>query len=426
MRRFAVPTPSWRWSASQRRARRGMRLAPRCEYLESRQLLSIGQTGPAAGVLASRSVPVAQAPSPPAASSVGVSSDSSSAAKFGTPGGLNDGQVGFLLNEFAALVDSATPSVAILATLAANPTSDEIEVNLALTNFSVTVLNPVDTSVAAAITDTQVDADAYLVPSTTELLEGYLGVPTALPSQVGFMFSDLLGAGTAPDVTTTNAHSTVISNADTPGSSVTHLGRNLVSTRGQSAPQELSVYPQSSPPDDEPLELGAPAEAPPVQPAPPDGQAPAPGNAPQPAPPGGQTPAPEQAPQPAPPAGHAPAPGAAPEAVPPGEKAPAPETAPARPLPPSSDAAIDAALDLTDARVFTRSRDRDASQPDDPLPRIDTSRSLSVVFAASVVASGGYHWAMRTADRSRSQGRLVPRWLGAERPTRQKIATPFR
>ena len=186
-----------------------MRLAPRCENLESRQLLSIGQTNHAAGVVASPSVPGAQVASPPTASSVPGSSDSSSATNFGTPGGLNDGQVGFLLNEFVELVDTATPSAATLATLAANPAVDQIEVNLALTNLPVTVLNPVETSVAAAVTDTQVDADAYLVPSTTELLEGYLGVPIAPASQVGFMFSDLLGAGTAPNVTTTNAHSTV-------------------------------------------------------------------------------------------------------------------------------------------------------------------------------------------------------------------------
>ncbi len=324
-------------------------------------------------------MPGAQVASPPTASSVPGSSDSSSAANLGTPGGLNDGQVGFLLNEFVELVDTATPSAATLATLAANPAVDQIEVNLPLTNLPVTVLNPVETSVAAAVTDAQVDADAYLVPSTTELLEGYLGVPIAPASQVGFMFSDLLGAGTAPNVTTTNAHSTVLFNPEAPDWSVTHVGRNLVSTRGQSAPRELSVYPQSSPSDDEPLELGAPAEAPP------GGQAPAPANAPQPAPPGGQAPAPEEPPQPA---GQTPAPGAAPKVVPPGENAPAPETAPAHSLPPLSDAAIDAALDLIDARVLTRSSDGDASQPDDPLPRTDTSRSLSVVFAASVVASG--------------------------------------
>ena len=269
MRRFELPTPTRRRSATQDRARRTARFAPRCDHLESRQLLSIGPTGPAAGVLASHSVPVAQVASPPAASSVGISSDSSSAAKFGTPGNLNDGQVGFLLNAFVEAGDTATPSAAILATLAANPTSDEIEVNLALTNLSVTVLNPVDTSVAAAITDTQVDADAFLVPSTTEALEGFLGVPTAPAAQVGFMFSNLQGAGTMPNVTTTNAHSTVISNTSAPGSSVTSLGPNHVSGRGQSLPWEVSIYPQSSSSDDEPIKPAAPGEAPQARPAPP-------------------------------------------------------------------------------------------------------------------------------------------------------------
>jgi hypothetical protein len=283
MRRFAVLTPSPRRSATRPRARRTARFAPYCEYLESRQLLSIGQAGPAAGVLASPWMPRAQVASAPAASSVGVSSDSNSAARFGTAGGLNDGQVALVLNQFVGLVGAAAPSAATLATLAAVAVVDAIALDSSLTNLSVSALNPIETSVAAAIIDTQVDADAYLVPSTTELLEQFLGEPSVPGSQVGYMFSDLPGAGTAPDVTTTNSHSTVISNPEARDSSITHLGRNLVSSRGQSGPQELSVYPHSSALDDEPLEFGTPAEAPQVQPAPPDGQAPAPKRAPQPA-----------------------------------------------------------------------------------------------------------------------------------------------
>ena len=412
MRTFEVPTPRRRRSDTQHRARRTVRFALCCEHLESRQLLSIGQTGPAAGVLASRSVPAAQFASPPAASSVGVSSDSSSAAKFGTPGGLNDAQVGFLLNEFQ-VVDTETQSPTILATLAASPTSDEIEVNLALTNLLVTVLNPVDTSVAAAITDTQVDADAFLVPSTTVLLEGLLGEPTAPASQVGFLFSDLLGAGTTPNVTTTNAHSTVISNTSAPGSSVTNPGPNHISSLGQSIPWEVSIYPQSSSSDDQPMDPAAPAEARQAQPATPGGQAPAPKSETQPATPGGQAPAPKSEPQPATPGGQAPAPKSEPQPATPREGDPAREPAKARPLSPISDSDIDAAL-LGD---FTRSRDGDAAHPDDALSRIDTSQSLSVFFGVAMVAAGGYHSAMRTANRSRSQGHLLPRRSGAERPT---------
>ena len=387
MRTFEVPTPTRRRSATQHRARRTVRFAPRCDFLESRQLLSIGETGPAAGVLASFSVPVAQVASPPPASSVGVSSDSSNAATFGTPGGLNDGQVDFLLNEFQA-VDTETQSPAILAALAANPTSDEIAVNLALTNFSVSVLNPVETSVAAAIIDTQVDADAFLVPSTTELLDGFLGVATAPASQGGFLFSDLPGAGTMPNVTTTNAHSAVISNTSVPNSSVTNLGRNHVSNRGQSIQWEDSIFPQRLSSGDEPTEPAAPAEVPQAQPATPGGQAPAPKSEPQPATPGGQAPAPKSEPQPAAPS----------------EGAPAGEPAMANPLSPDRDSDSDAALNLTDLRDFTRSRDGEAPHPDDALSRIDTSRSLSVLFGVAMVATGGYHSAMRTADRSRSRG----------------------
>ena len=95
-----------------------------------------------------------------------------------------------------------------------------------------------------------------------------------------------------------------------------------------------------------------------------------------------------------------------------------PTHAKVRPLPPISDPNVDAALDLTDARVLTRSRDGDGSQPDDQFSSTNTSWSFSAIFGAAAVATGGYHLAMREADRFR--GRWIPRWVGAERPTKRK------
>ena len=99
--------------------------------------------------------------------------------------------------------------------------------------------------------------------------------------------------------------------------------------------------------------------------------------------------------------------------------APAPDPANARPLPAISDPDIDAALDLSDARILTRSRDNAASRSDDNVDQGNTHWSLSALFGAAAVATGGYHLALREADRFR--GRWIPRWAGAERPTKRKI-----
>jgi hypothetical protein len=309
--------------------------------------------------------------------------------------------------------------------------------NLPFANLPITVLNPVETSVAAAIIDTQVDADAYLVPSTTELLESYLGVRTTPGSQVGSMFSQLLAAGTAPGVT--NVNGTAIANAGAPGSSVVSLGHNPVSNRGQSAIPGINSSLQGSSSADEPIEpvaAGAPApaqQAPaegqpqvPVQQAPPGGQAPAPAPAPEPNPADGQAPQPGNAPQPAAPDGEGAAPGPEAQAALPGQQEPAHKIELACLLPSISDSAIDAARDLTDARILAQVSDRYNLQPNEPVYPSDTYQTLSVSFATAVVTSAGYHLALGAVDRSRSQGRSVPRWSGAERPTRRKSALASR
>jgi hypothetical protein len=405
MRSITVPTSSQRWSARQRRPHRTVRFATRCDYLEGRQLLSISQPSLAEGALPSPPAPAAQLPASADARNVSLSSNSSVAAALGSPVGVSSSQVGFLLDELA--YSPVSPSAGIVATSAApsaNSTVNGIAVDLTLTNLSVTVLNPSMTSTTAAIIDTQVDSDAYLIPSTPDLLDDHLGVSTA--TLIPHSSANNVGA----------------SNSGGMGSPVSTRGRSTVSNRGQSSLQELTIYPESSPADesDEPSEAGVPTGAQQSQPAPPGERAPAPANAPQPAPPAGKAPAPETAPQPTPPAGKAPAPATTPQAAPPGEQAPEPETADSRSLP-TSDSDIDAALDVTDARVFTRSRVGGASRPD--VSHFDSSRSLSALFGVAMIASSGYV-VLHGADRYRPLGRWVPRWSGAERPRGRKTATP--
>jgi hypothetical protein len=108
----------------------------------------------------------------------------------------------------------------------------------------------------------------------------------------------------------------------------------------------------------------------------------------------------------------------APLEAPKGDPAPAPDAVKVRTLPAISDPDVDAALGLTDARLMTRSHDGETAQPDDQLSVTSTPCNLSALFGAMTVATGGYHLVMRQADRF--QGRWVPRWVGAERPTKRK------
>jgi hypothetical protein len=73
---------------------------------------------------------------------------------------------------------------------------------------------------------------------------------------------------------------------------------------------------------------------------------------------------------------------------------------------------------------LTRTHDGQDSQTDDELSSTNTSWSFSALFGAAVVAAGGYHLAMR--ERDRFQGRSIPRWMGAERPNKRKLAPPTR
>jgi hypothetical protein len=382
-----LPTVARRWSFSKRGVRRTTRCAVHCDPLENRHLLSVGQTGAAVNLAVRAAAPGAQVATSPAAAAV-ASSDSSNVTEFGTPAGVSSAQVANLLNEVAFAptpVNLSTGTVATTAPLTTNPAINVTGVNLTLTNLSVTWLNPDDTSVASAIIDDQVDSDAYLVPSTTELLEGYLGEKVGTP------------------VTLWNTKGLMVSNPQAPAPPVNPVGRNPVSNRGQSFRSLPDHNPVNSPTPDfsEPPGPAEPAKGPQAQPVPQSGQAQPRDNTRQRAPDGNQIRPQGPVPQPAPKGGQAPPRDTVPQPPPEGkgQQAPPKGAAPDRPvLPPVSDPDADAA----------------PGQPSDT----DTSSSFSVIFGTAMMATGGFRLTMRQADRS--QGRSVPRWLGSERPARRK------
>lgn len=355
-------------SASATRSRRTRRFALQCESLETRQLLSIGQTGLAAGVLVNPSVANLQISVPAIVSNANASSYATIEIQFGTFGGLNQIQVVFYGGGpiFSPTpISSSSGSGSGLGTLSGTPsntTTGNTSGPSSLGSFStftpsITPLNPTLTSTASTSTSTPA-APVYLVPA-----------PLAPPAVH-------LGSSASPVTAITN--STLISNLDEQPPSMTHFGQ-ADSFAGRRLFLERIYFqpPSSSLIDDiEPYAPPAPIKAPAGQPAPQNGQP------------------------------------------------KAPDAAHAHPLPPISDPGIDDALDLTDARVLTRSHDGDGAQPDDQFSNTNTSWSFSAIFGAAAVASGGYHLAMRERDRFR--GRSIPRWMGAERPTRRKAGSPSR
>ncbi|HKI18369.1 MAG TPA: hypothetical protein VKA15_10835 [Isosphaeraceae bacterium] len=103
-----------------------------------------------------------------------------------------------------------------------------------------------------------------------------------------------------------------------------------------------------------------------------------------------------------------------------GDEAPAPGAARIRPLPALSEPDVDALLDLTDRGLMSKSPDNSSSRANARTDGADYSWNLSTVFGAAVVATGGCHLAMRESDRFNRRG--VPRWVGADRPTKAKTA----
>jgi len=358
--------PLLRTRASMRRTRRTTRFAIHCEPLENRQLLSVGQSGFAAGALLNAANTAAQIPvsaqvfTPPQATFSVID------VEFGSLSGVIELQF-IVFGNAGAFSPTQAPSSAgsgsALGTLGgSNGTSNSGSGTTgslfpASSNFnpSITPLNPSVTS----STNTPGGPPVALVPLPL----------TALPVH--------LGTSTTP--ATNQSNSTLISNLDEQPTLVTHFGQGDVFDGQRVFMEKIDVKPRSSSliDDIEPFRPIAPAEVPQGQPAPQ------------------------------------------------GDHAPAPDGAKIPLLPAISDPNVDDALDLTDARVLTRSRDADSSQPDDHFSRTNTSWSFSAIFGAVAVATSGYHLALREADRFR--GRWIPRWAGAERPpARRKGATPSR
>jgi hypothetical protein len=388
----AVRVPNRRWTDCRQGERRTVRPDLRCDLLESRQLLSIGQAGATALVPPSPHVPAAQVSSPLVASSVSSESSIANQNQLGTAGGADSAQVGLLITNPAT---ATAGLIATTATLTTNPQSNVLGTNSTLTDLSVSALNPDDTSTEAAIIDTQVDSDAFLVPSATDLLDDHLGKvfnPAAT-------LSGMPGAGNSSGSQGSQQAS---------GSSTASSGPSAVSNFGQSAPPGIRISTLSSPSGEsgEPVQPGAPTAQPAApttapQPAQPAGKAPEQAPAPQPAPPAGKAPEQAPAPQPAPPEGKQPAPAASPSPDQSGEQVPAQETTRAPQFSPVGRWDIDAVLELTDVRALTRSREGNMAQWDDPLTRVDTSQRLAACFAAAMVAWGGYRRMMHNDDRNR-------------------------
>jgi len=106
------------------------------------------------------------------------------------------------------------------------------------------------------------------------------------------------------------------------------------------------------------------------------------------------------------------------------DDAPSPGAARIRQLPALDSPDIDALLDLTDRGLISKSPDHSSSRANGRLGGADYSWNLSTVFGVAVVATGGYHLAMRESDRF--NGRGVPRWVGIDRPTKRKSGFPSR
>jgi len=361
-----LSVPSRRTGASMRRTRRTTRFALHCEPLENRQLLSVGQAGFAAGAVLSTAnmapqIPVQVQIFNPAQASVSVID-----VEVGSLSGVIQLQIIVFGSNPVFSPSPASSSAGSGSGLGALGGSTGNSNSGSGTTGS---LFPTSSTFNPSITP--------LNPNVTSSTNTPGGPPVALvPPQLAALAVVHLGSSTAP--ATNQSNSTLISNLDEQPTAVTHFGQSDVFNGQRVFMEKLDIKPRSSSliDDIEPFRPVAPVEVPQGQPA-------------------------RQ-----------------------GEQAPAPDGARIRPLPPISDPNVDAALDLTDARVLTRSRDADASQPDDQFSSTNTSWSFSAIFGAVAVATSGYHLALREADRFR--GRWIPRWAGAERPAKRKAATPSR
>jgi hypothetical protein len=376
--KVSAQTPSFpvrRTGASTRRTRRTTRFALNCEPLESRQLLSVGQSGFAAGA----AMPAAQLAVPAQVFNAAPRSAPVVEIEFGSIAGVNQLQVIiFGVNGISSQtvgggsVFSPTPT----APFGGSGLGMGSESGIAGINSGISGINNsgIGNNATGVILPTTL-LITPLNPNVTSSMNTPGGPPVILVVVPLTTFVVHLGASSAPATAQTN--STLLSNIDEMPP-MTRFGQSDVFNGERVFMETLDITPRGSSLIDfvEPFRPVPPIEAPQVQPEPQ------------------------------------------------GEQAPVPDAGKIRPLPPISDPNVDAALDLTDARVLTRSRDADSSEADDQLSTANTSWSFSAIFGAAAVASGGYHLAIREADRFR--GRWIPRWAGSERPTKRKTGSPAR
>jgi hypothetical protein len=394
MRSVTLRAPARRGYFSERRARRSTRRLAQFDALEERQLLSMGQGSPSVPVVL-HAAPASAVVAPANPSVIATSSQSSVASEFAGSSSTSSGQLGFLVGQFA-LPSGTSQSAGILATTAAlttNPQANLLGTNVTLTNLSVSVLNPQMTSTADAIIDDQVDSDAFLVPTTTEMLEQELGERTPTPMT--------LWNTQALIITSQNQNQ-----APPPAVLGPAAARPVSKKLGQSLNALPDVNPHGPARADfsEPPPAAATGQGSPAQPLPQPGQAPAqPGAMPQPGADnrGQSQPEIKKVPPPAPNPDQAAPQGTKPEQNPGGGQAPAPGATPGTPAPP--------ALNPDGSPVRGRSTDTEAP------------KMLSVVIGPAVLVASGHQLVLRAKDWS--QGRFVPRWFGAERPLRRK-STP--
>jgi hypothetical protein len=394
MRSVTLRAPARRGYFSERRARRSTRRLAQFDALEERQLLSVGQGNPSVPVVL-HAAPASAVVAPANPSVIATSSQSSVASEFAGSSSTSSGQLGFLVGQFA-LPSGNSQSAGILATTAAlttNPQANLLGTNVTLTNLSVSVLNPQMTSTADAIIDDQVDSDAFLVPTTTEMLEQELGERTPTPMT--------LWNTQALIITSQNQNQ-----APPPAGLGSAAARPVSKKLGQSLNALPDVNPHGPARADfsEPPPAATTGQGSPAQPLQQPGQAPAqPGAMPQPGADnrGQSQPEIKKVLPPAPNPDQAAPQGTKPEQKPGGGQAPAPGAAPGTPAPP--------ALNPDGSPVRGRSSDT------------ESPKMLSVVIGPAVLVAGGHQLVLRAKDWS--QGRFVPRWFGAERPLRRK-STP--
>jgi hypothetical protein len=376
--KMALSIPPRRRGVSVRRIRRTTRFALACESLESRQLLSLGNSGLVAAGIPPLSTAQAQFAAPPIFSSFG--NTGFSPGQFGTFAAQNQspiivivvGVLPFSFNGGSNFAPTSSTGLggngSAIGTLAGNSG------NSGNNNSGNTLTSgPVSTSVPSITPLNPNLASSTNTPGGPPVQL----IPPPLPPLVVH-----LTASTAP--ATNQSNSTFLSVADEQPPAITHFGQGAESEMRRVIAERIERETMSN----SLIDFVAPYRV--IDPAPPQAVDPA-------------------------------QPGV-------GEKAPAADPAPTpasvRPLPPISNPDIDAALDMTDARILTRSGDHAASRSDEQVDNGNTHWSLSALFGAAAVATGGYHLVLRESDRVR--GRSIPRWVGAERPTKRKTGVPSR